>query len=74
MRRAIGVIAMHILLGASVAEAGDRLSLYSDACWHREAGDLLGYRGHPSLRWELRICAGSRRGVERAFGWQILCE
>jgi hypothetical protein len=44
MRRIIVVLALYLLPGIPGAAATDSLALYSDACWHVEAGDLLGTR------------------------------
>ena len=44
MRRVIAVLALSFLPGVPVATAAESFSLYSDVCWHVEAGDLLGQR------------------------------
>jgi hypothetical protein len=43
MRRVIAVLVLSFLRGVPAAATED-FSLYSDACWHVEAGDLLGQR------------------------------
>ena len=44
MRRIVAVLALYLLPGIPFAVAADTFTLYSDACYHVEAGDLLGYR------------------------------
>ncbi|SRR5258706_8372326 len=44
MRRIIAILALYFLPGIPVVAAADSFALYTDACYHVEAGDLLGYR------------------------------
>jgi hypothetical protein len=37
----LGLLFAAVTPGAAIA---DSMTLYSDVCWHRDAGDLLGYR------------------------------
>ena len=44
MRHIVAIVALYFVAGIPVAAAAESFALYSDACWHAEAGDLLGYR------------------------------
>lgn len=44
MRRIAAILVLSFLPGVTAATAAESFSLYSDACWHVEAGDLLGQR------------------------------
>jgi len=44
MRHLVTVLALCFFFGIPAAAVADNFALYSDACWHKEAGDLLGTR------------------------------
>ena len=44
MRRITVLLSLYFLAITPVAAADDSFSLYSDACWHAQAGDLVGSR------------------------------